>query len=265
MFGADETVHKPVPAPPHSYWSDFEPGLRFPVMEAPADLAADLRVLFGPCDRTDPMTPSLSLRALNRATLACQYLLNRVTARALDVIEHLAGMQSQAPLAPYIGLWARLHGFDRLGLRGVLGHRPQLVGVGAGHVGQHVRVAGIALGLRHPEPVPEPGRLQRVDRRHGLSSRDQRPHPRGLVGLDPDEHLHLVGVVGGQSTRHPCNRVIPATPSGTRALASRRPEASITSTSWWSSVQSSPTNSRNVPPLLAAEHLRQREGEPPAA
>jgi len=53
----------------------------------------------------------LSQRGLNRATLARQYLLERAPARAIDAIEHLAGMQSQAPLAPYVGLWTRLHDF----------------------------------------------------------------------------------------------------------------------------------------------------------
>jgi len=53
----------------------------------------------------------LSQRGLNRATLARQYLLERAPTRAIDAIEHLAGMQSQAPLAPYVGLWGRLQHF----------------------------------------------------------------------------------------------------------------------------------------------------------
>jgi hypothetical protein len=57
------------------------------------------------------VTDALSQRGLNRATLARQYLLERETARVIDVIEHLAGMQSQAPLAPYVGLWTRVRDF----------------------------------------------------------------------------------------------------------------------------------------------------------
>ena len=48
VFGADETVRKLVPAPPGAHWSEFERGLHFPAMEAPAQLAADLQAFFGP-------------------------------------------------------------------------------------------------------------------------------------------------------------------------------------------------------------------------
>jgi epoxide hydrolase len=48
IFGADETVRRVVPAPPDVHWTEFERGKHFPAMEAPTELAADLRAFFGP-------------------------------------------------------------------------------------------------------------------------------------------------------------------------------------------------------------------------
>ncbi len=63
----------------------------------------------------------LSRRALNRALLSRQLLLERSElppedagarqARVIQAIEHLVGLQAQAPFPPYYGLWSRLGGF----------------------------------------------------------------------------------------------------------------------------------------------------------
>jgi len=66
---------------------------------------------------------TLSLRALNRATLDRQLLLRRHEMPARQAVRHLGGLQAQAPLAPFVGLWTRLTGFTTDELSGLLSER----------------------------------------------------------------------------------------------------------------------------------------------
>jgi hypothetical protein len=56
--------------------------------------------------------PVLTDRALNRALLDRQMLLERSSRPVPDAVRHLYGLQAQAPWSPYYALWSRLDGFD---------------------------------------------------------------------------------------------------------------------------------------------------------
>jgi len=56
---------------------------------------------------------TLTLRELNRATLARQLLLERRRLPVAVVLERLVGLQAQWPPAPYVGIWTRTTNFKR--------------------------------------------------------------------------------------------------------------------------------------------------------
>ncbi|MBL7524640.1 winged helix DNA-binding domain-containing protein, partial [Frankia sp. CNm7] len=65
----------------------------------------------------------LGARALGRATLARQLLLERADLPVLDAVAHLGGLQAQEPQEPqepFVGLWTRLRAFDAAALSDLL-------------------------------------------------------------------------------------------------------------------------------------------------
>ena len=117
------------------------------------------------------MAVVLSQRALNRATLARQMLLERRKATVTQAIEKLAGLQAQAPNPPYIGLWSRLEGFRREQLTEALKKR-RVVRMSTMRATLHLMAASDALAWRALlEPVHQRGL-------RGSS------HARALEGID---------------------------------------------------------------------------------
>ena len=98
------------------------------------------------------MSEALSGRALNRATLARQLLLERSDRPVLDTVAHLVGLQAQEPPNPYLALWSRLARFDPDELSGLLMAR-QVVRIVVMRGTIHLVTANDALVLR---PLVQP-------------------------------------------------------------------------------------------------------------
>lgn len=56
---------------------------------------------------------AISVKALNRALLARQMLVERSDSTVVDAVGALAGLQAQQPQPPFVGLWTRLARFER--------------------------------------------------------------------------------------------------------------------------------------------------------
>jgi hypothetical protein len=70
-----------------------------------------------------PAERTLTQRQLNRALLARQLLLERRELPAAEAIGRVGGLQAQASIPPFVGLWTRVAGFDQGELQSLLDER----------------------------------------------------------------------------------------------------------------------------------------------
>ncbi|MQY02007.1 winged helix DNA-binding domain-containing protein [Actinomadura macrotermitis] len=114
------------------------------------------------------MTDVLSLRDLNRATLARQMLLAREAVPVTDAVRRLAGLQAQEPKPPFLGLWTRLADFAVPDLHAAL-HDRTLVRATMMRGTLHLVTAEDYTALRSAlQPVLDSGLKALGDRAKGL-------------------------------------------------------------------------------------------------
>ncbi len=99
-----------------------------------------------------PQGAVLTARALNRALLHRQMLLERQELGAAEALDHLVGLQAQNPNAPYVALWSRLVDFDPDHLASLIGAR-KVVRIALMRWTLHLVTARDCVALR---PVVQP-------------------------------------------------------------------------------------------------------------
>lgn len=116
----------------------------------------------------------LSNRALNRATLARQMLLERAAVTPAVAVQRLAGMQAQEPRPPFIGLWSRIEDGQREAMQRGMHQRKLVRGTlmrGTIHL---VTAADYAAFRPTIQPVLDQGMAVLGERAEGLEDDEDR-------------------------------------------------------------------------------------------
>jgi hypothetical protein len=131
------------------------------------------------------MTESLSVQALNRATLARQMLLAREQVPVAEAVGRLCGMQAQEPKPPFLGLWTRLDGFQTSDLHSAL-HDRSVVRATMMRATLHLMTATDYTAFRTTLQPMLDGALRALgDRAQGLDLRKVVPAARSLLADEP--------------------------------------------------------------------------------
>jgi hypothetical protein len=127
----------------------------------------------------------ITLRALNRATLARQMLLERQATDVTAAIQRLGGLQAQEAKPPFLALWTRLRGFRREQLYDAL-HEPTVIRATAMRATLHLVAAAEYPALRATlQPVLRAAMVAVRGRDEGLDVGRLLPVARELLGERP--------------------------------------------------------------------------------
>jgi hypothetical protein len=145
----------------------------------------------------------LSNRALNRAFLARQLLLDRASLPTHDAIAHLVGMQAQQPLSPYVGLWSRVADFRPEKLAGLIDER-KVLRLALMRSTIHSVTAEDCLGLRPlVQPVIERGHAGNHGKLlDGLDQRAVAEAGRAIVDEEPRTFAELGAALAERWPEH---------------------------------------------------------------
>ena len=172
----------------------------------------------------------LGLRDLNRTLLARQHLLERAAVPALDMVEHLVGLQAQDNLPPYLSLAARIGTSTRTSCRprSSPGAAVRLLSM-RGTI--HVLVPDDALTLRRwvqPALDQASGRTSRTSRRAAFRWRRRR-RDQTLLGAGPlpvkelgERLAEVFPGVPGSALAHVARERVPLVQVPPRGLWQRR-------------------------------------------
>ncbi|MFC0041668.1 winged helix DNA-binding domain-containing protein [Actinomadura rayongensis] len=137
------------------------------------------------------MTEVLTVRALNRATLARQGLLAREPLGVAAAVERFGGFQAQEARPPFVGLWSRVAGFAPSDLTAAL-HSREVVRATLMRGTLHLVTAADFAAFRTPlQPVLDAGRKVLGDRAAGLDVAAVLPVARELLLAGPRTFAEL--------------------------------------------------------------------------
>ena len=192
----------------------------------------------------------LSLRAINRAILSRQLLLDRSSlpsagagraAQVVKTIEHLIGLQAQAPFPPYYGLLSRLDGFRPDDLASLITSRSVVrIAVMRGTI--HLVSARDCLPLRRlVQPAIERGMRGAFGRQlAGVDTAALAAAGRTLVESEPMTFSQLGQALAGRWPDHPpaalaqgVRTFVPLVQVPPRAVWGRAGQARHTSAEHW--------------------------------